>query len=387
MPRLLILFSLCNLVIGTGAFVVSAILEPIGQGLGVSVPAAGQAMTAYAMATALLAPILMVATGHWRRKNAMLLAMLLFTAGNAVCALAPNLTTLLLGRVLMGIGSGFSPLAAGITVALVAPSLRGKALALVFLGMSLSYALGVPLGAWLGFTYGWHAPMAASALASLAMVALLAWKVPRDINAPGTSFKGLSGLLTQGPALRVLGLTLLYFVAIFCTMAYIGPVLRALQPMSSATLALVLAMFGVSGAVGTAIGGYATDRFGTRTALVAMLSTLGATMALLPLTQGSLFAVVAALLVWGCAGFGMMAPQQARLAALAPAQAPLLFSLNTSMLYIGTAVGAAVGGAAVGHVGFALLPWVGVPFALLGLSSLAWGRGKDSGPLAAATHG
>jgi DHA1 family inner membrane transport protein len=55
---------------------------------------------------------------------------------------------------------------------------------------------------------------------------------------------------------------------------------------------------------------------------------------------------------------------------LAPSQAPILLSLNTSMLYFGTALGAAVGGAASEGVGFERLAWVGVPFAVAGLATL-----------------
>jgi DHA1 family inner membrane transport protein len=76
------------------------------------------------------------------------------------------------------------------------------------------------------------------------------------------------------------------------------------------------------------------------------------------------------LFVWGMAGFGMMAPQQSRLAAMAPAQAPLLLSLNASMLYFGTALGAAVGGAAAASLGFAGLGFAAAPFALIGLAIL-----------------
>ena len=36
------------------------------------------------------------------------------------------------------------------------PALRGRALSITFLGMSISYAVGVPVGAWLGFEYGWR---------------------------------------------------------------------------------------------------------------------------------------------------------------------------------------------------------------------------------------
>ena len=92
MPRLLWLFSLVNLVIGTGAFVLGGIVAPLASDLGVSVPSAGQAMTAYALSTALLAPLVLLATGHWPRKRALLLALGLFAVGNVLCALAQSLT-------------------------------------------------------------------------------------------------------------------------------------------------------------------------------------------------------------------------------------------------------------------------------------------------------
>ena len=370
MPRLLWLFTFVNLVIGTGAFVIGGILAPLASALGVSVATAGQAMTAYALSTALLAPLVLLATGRWPRKRALLLALILFAAGNVLCALANSLAALLIGRVLMGLGAVFTPISAGIAVASVPPAQRGKALGFVFLGISLSYVVGVPLGAWLGLQYGWHVPIwLVVALCVLAIAAVALW-VPANIDAPGASFAGLGALLMRRDVQAVLTMTLLYFIAIFAVFSYIGPVLQALSPMSGPRLSLTLALFGLSGVAGTLIGGAANDRFGSRRTLAVQLATLGTTMALLPLTAGSWPALVVVLLVWGTAGFGMMVPQQSRLAALAPAQAPVLLSLNTSMLYLGTAGGAIVGGALASSLGFAQLGWAGVPFVAAALAVL-----------------
>ena len=376
MPRLLYLFALCNLVIGTGAFVISGILAPISMSLGVSIATSGQAMTAYALSTAVLAPLALVLTGSWPRRRALAFGMAVFAAGNALCALAPSFTVLLTGRVLMGVGAMFTPIAAGIAVALVEPARRGRALSLVFLGISLSYVIGLPLGAWLGFRFGWQWPVGMVAVVALLSFGALLLLLPRDIAAPGASFKGLGELLARGPVMWTLSLTLLYFTAIFVVFAYIGPVLQALQPMSGTRMSVTLALFGVSGVVGTLVGGWANDRFGARRTLLVQLGVLGAMMALLPLTRGHYEAMVLTLLVWGTAGFGMMAPQQSRLAVLSPAQAPVLLSLNTSMLYFGTALGAAIGGVAAAQVEFARLAWVGVPFAIAGLATLWMGAGR-----------
>jgi DHA1 family inner membrane transport protein len=370
MPRPLWLFSLVNLVIGTGAFVIGGILAPLAHDLGIGVPTAGQAMTAYALSTALLAPLVLLATGSWPRRNALLLALALFAAGNVLCALAHSLTALLVGRVLMGLGAVFTPISAGIAVALVEPAQRGKALAFVFLGISLSYVVGMPLGAWLGLAYGWHAPIWVVAALSGAALVAVAVRVPAVAAAPGAGFGGIGALLARRDVLAALALTLLYFIAIFAVFSYIGPVLQALVPMSGARLSLTLALFGLSGVAGTLIGGAANDRFGSRRTLLVQLSVLGTTMVALPLAAGSWGLLIAVLLVWGTAGFGMMAPQQSRLAALAPAQAPLLLSLNTSMLYLGTATGAVVGGALASSLGFERLAWAGVPFVAAGLALL-----------------
>ena len=371
MLPLLLLFCLVNLVIGTGAFVISPVLALVAQGLGVGVPAAGQAITAYALSTAVLAPLMLVTTAHWPRRCVMLAALAVFTVGNAVCALAPSLGALLLGRVLMGVGAVFTPVAAGLAVTLVEPARRGQALAFVFLGISLSYVISLPLGAWLGLQYGWRVPLAASAV-----LAVLAWaavwvRVPRDVQAGAGNFDGLPALLRRAEVLWVLATTLAYFTAIFTVFSYIGPVLQALSPMGAGMTALTLMLFGCSGVAGTLIGGAANDRFGPHRTQGVQMLLLAAMMLALPLTAGHWPAMMAVLVLWGTAGFGMMAPQQSRLAALAPTQAPLLFSFNSSMLYLGTAAGAALGGVAAPLVGFAQLPWVGVSGALLGLLLLA----------------
>lgn len=382
MPRWLWLLALANLVLGTGAFVPTGILDAIAASLDVSVAAAGQSMTVYALANALLAPAALLLTGHWRRHHVLIGGLLLFALGAAVCALASNLAMLLAGRVLMGIGAVYTPVAAGLVVAAVEPSRRGRALAFVFLGVSLSYVVGVPLGPALGARFGWPAPLALVAFAALVTAALLFVRVPRDIAAPGASYAGLPELLRNTALRASLALTLLYFTAIFIVFSYIGPVLRSLVPMSDATLSVTLALFGMSGVVGTLIGGAAHDRFGARRTLWTQLSLLALMMALVPLTRGHPMLLLVVFLVWGTAGFGMMAPQQSRIATAAGAQAPLALSLNTSMLYVGTAIGAAVGGAASTAVGLDRLAWIGVPFALAGLATLVFEAGRRPAPVA-----
>ncbi|MES2631949.1 MAG: MFS transporter [Pseudomonadota bacterium] len=370
MPAVLYLFALTNLVIGTGAFVLSGILQPIATSLDVSVAAAGQVMTAYALTSAFIGPAILIATGSWPRKRALLLSLGIFGLGAVVTACATSYAMLITGRVLMGVGSSFTAMAAGVAVSLVAPERRGRALSLTFLGMSLSYAIGVPFGAWLGLRFGWHVPVWLVAGGALSMAVVLAVLLPSQIASPGASFNGMSSVGRQWPVLRVWARTLLYFIAIFSVFSYIGPVLLALNPLTPAQLSGTLVMFGLSGVVGTIVGGWAGDRFGPVRTLRVQLSVLALMMVMVPLTKGHPLLTVLVLMVWGVSGFGMMSPQQMLLATHAPQQAPILMSLNGSMLYVGTALGAVFSGAMVAQTGFARLAWVGVPFALLALGTL-----------------
>jgi DHA1 family inner membrane transport protein len=273
----------------------------------------------------------------------------------------------------------FTAVVAGVAVAVVAPERRGRALSLTFLGMSLSYAVGVPLGAWLGLSYGWQVPVWGVCGASLAAMLMLALLLPRDIAAPGAGFSGLGRALRQAPNQRVWLRTLLYFIAVFSVFAYAGPVLLALNPLTPAELSFTLVAFGLSGVAGTVSGGWSVDRFGPLRTLRVQLAVLALMMVLVPFTAGHHPLTVLVFVLWGIAGFGMMAPQQVLLASRSPQQAPLLMSLNGSMLYVGTALGAVISGVLVAAVGFDKLAWVGLPFALLAYVTLWFDRPERAG--------
>ncbi|MFM7704921.1 MAG: MFS transporter [Rubrivivax sp.] len=366
---LLLLFSGVNLLIGSAAFMSTGLLEPMAESLGTSVAAVGQTTTVYAVATAVLAPVVLTVTGRLSRRAALGAVFAVFTLGNLLTTLAPDLPTLLVARLLMGAGSATTALMAGLTVGLVAPDRRARALSVVFLGISLSYVTGVPLAAWVGLGWGWRVPAAiATVLCALATVML--WRsVPgeRQPDAP-SPLAGMGALLRDARLWQVYSLTFIYFVAIFSVFAYVGPMLADLVPMERAGLSASISVFGVAGVLGTLLGGRAADRLGPRRTILGGLACLAGSLALLPLTRGHAWVMMPVVMVWGAAGFCLMAPQQLRIARFAGPQTPLALSLNSSVLYLGTAAGAALGGAALVRLDAGDLPWVGAPVAVL-----AWG--------------
>ena len=150
------------------------------------------------------------------------------------------------------------------------------------------------------------------------------------------------------------------------------PAMAADLGVSPTSLKLAFTTYLLGLTVVLPVSGWAADRFGAVRTLRVQLAVLAAMMALVPLTQGNYWLSVLVFVVWGVAGFGLTSPQQMLLASHAPQQAPLVLSLNGSMLYVGTALGALISGAFIDTLGFARLGWVGLPFVLVAWITLTF---------------
>jgi predicted MFS family arabinose efflux permease len=357
LPAFLWVLALGNLVVGTGAFVIGGIIEPMSDSLGLSVSATGQLMTVYAVANAVAAPVLLALFGRYRAKSVLIAAAVLLAAGNAASALAATWGSLALARVLMACAAGlFTPTAAALAVALVPPSMRGRALSVVFSGVGLSYIVGVPFGAWASWSrFGW--PLAFWGVAAAAgLLAVLLSRAPGEAGGAPASLAGFARALRDRRAVLALAVTGMYFASIFTLFSYVGAFLREYAGVPAASIAPVLAGFGVAALAGTFAGGALADRFGATRVLYAICAGFIAMFAVIWAMPGRTGPLVAVFLAWGVIGFAFYASQQARLVALAPQAATVLLSLNSSMLYLGTAAGAAIGGAVIASVGYRGLP-------------------------------
>src|SRR5882757_512681 len=86
--------------IGVTEFVIMGLLLDVSKDLGVSISAAGQLISGYALGVVIGAPLLTIATANWPRKTVLLALMAIFTLGNLACALAPDYWTLMGARII-----------------------------------------------------------------------------------------------------------------------------------------------------------------------------------------------------------------------------------------------------------------------------------------------
>jgi len=373
--RQLWLLALANFVIGMGAFVVVGVLSPVAQAFGVTRPEAGALMSVYAAVYAIASPLLVAATGRLDRRLLLMLGLALFGLGALAAALSPSFTLLLGARALMALGGGLvTPVAASIGVALAGAGQQGRALAIVFGGLTLAQVLGVPAGAWLGYAFGWPAAFAVVAALSLLGLLAIALALPAGIAVPVASLASLGAVLRSGRLMLAIAFTALFIGALYVCYTFLAPLLETLYGLSRDGVTGMLLLFGLGAVVGNAVGGRLTDRIGPHRTLVLLCLAQSLLMPALTLPTWPVAVVGALIAVWSVFGWSFMVPQQARLAALDPPRLPVLFALNASAIYVGATLGSSVGGAVLKALGLHALGLFGAILALLGLASLAFRR-------------
>ncbi|MFJ2188984.1 MFS transporter [Kitasatospora sp. NPDC087861] len=389
MPVRLLLLALGTFAMGTDSMVVAGILGPVSADLGVSVPAAGQLVTVFALGYALLAPVLAALTARWPRRRLLLSALVVFSAANALSALAPNYGLLLASRVLAAAGAAlYTPTANAVATTLVAPERRGRALATVLGGMTVATALGVPLGTWVGRS-DWRMTMwlvTALGVAALVGLALLLRDLPQPVAAPG--LRARLAPLGQGRVLGAAATTLVFFLAFQCVYIYLATAVSGATGGDADRLSLVLLTTGVMSVAGSWLGGRLVDRVGVRRVLLAGSTVAACAFAALPWLGRSMPGALAYAAVVPLAGWAVSVALPHRLASIDPGNAPLLISLNSSALYLGTAAGGVAGSAAIAVLGGRWFPVAAAVLALVATAvAAATTREGRAGAVQPGEHG
>jgi MFS transporter, DHA1 family, purine base/nucleoside efflux pump len=356
--------------VGTSAYVVSGLLPAVSADLGVSLTAAGQLATAFALAYAVGAPLLATLTGRWERRNLLLGALLVAAVGNAIAAIAPTYSTLLVGRVVAALGAAaYTPAATLFATALRPAAERARAVAIVFGGLTLALALGVPAGTLLGGSLGYRGVFGLVAVVCLVVGAAVLLRLPRMAAPPAVSLRERFAVGADRRVLTVLAITVLGVLGTMSVYIYVVPLLAATAGISGGTVGVLLLVYGVGAVVGNAWGGRAADRFGNVRTLFVVLTGFVVMIATLPVTATTVAGAAVALFVWSVFTWSFNPPVQSLLLELAPTGG-LVLSLNASAIYLGMGLAGVVGGAVIDAAGVLVLPEVGAALAVVVLGLL-----------------
>lgn len=349
--------ALGTFAIGTEGFMIAPLLPTIAQDLRMSLSATATLVVVFTLVMSLSSPITTVMTASLRRRDTLLVAVALFTAGNLVAAFSSYFASLMVARILMAVASGlYVPGANSLAGVIVPTEKRGRALAIVSGGMTIAIALGLPLGALVGHTFGWRSTFLAVAVMGLVAILGILSGVQRDAGSQiaVASLAQRVGVIRQRPVLLLLSVTLFWSIGAYTAYPYIAPYLTQVLGFGPAGIGATVSMWGFAAAIGVTIGGRLNDSFGSNRVVLWSLVLLGAsfaTMAVAPQLSPALalVAVLVAIAAWGFSVWSFFPAQMARLiAAGAVSQASVSLALNTSTMYLGFSIGSAMGAGVIG---------------------------------------
>lgn len=357
--------------IGVTEFAPMGMLPVIAGDLGVSIPAAGLLVSAYAFGVLIGAPLMTLTTGRVPRRTLLIGLMGIFTLGNLLSAIAPEYWSLMAARVVTSFNHGaFFGVGSIVAASVVAPNRRAGAVAAMFMGLTIANITGVPLAAWAGETLGWRTSFwGIAGLGALAMVALRLTLPHGKVEAAtdGGAMKAELAVLKRGPVLAALALTVIGSSAMFTVFTYIAPILKEQTLASSAFVTAMLVVYGVGLTVGNWLGGRFADRSVDRT-LIITLASLAALLVLFAVVMPWQAPAAVVIFLWGVASFALVPPLQMRVMTAAADAPNLASAMNIGAFNLGNAIGAALGGAVIGlNLGYPAVSLAGAAMAGSGL--------------------
>ncbi|WP_377809405.1 MFS transporter [Azospirillum sp. A29] len=373
MPLALLALAISAYAIGTTEFVIVGLLPTVASDLDVSLPLAGMVVSVYALGVTFGAPILTALTGRVPRKPLLLGLMGVFVAGNLLAGISPNYETLLVARVLSAFAHGvFFSVGSTIAADLVPKDRRASAIAMMFSGLTIAIVTGVPLGTWIGQTFGWRATfLAVSALGVVGGLGVAAL-VPARLSQPPAAGLGTQlGVLAKPRLLLAFAITALGYGGTFVAFTFLAPILETITGFSNSTVSLVLVLYGAAIAVGNVVGGRLANRRPVR-ALAWLFALQALVLVVFTFTADAKVPALVTLAGMGALAFANVPGLQLYVVQLAQRHAPdavdVASALNIAAFNLGIAAGAFFGGQVVSSpLGLGATPWVGGLFVLGGL--------------------
>ncbi|MEN3350595.1 MAG: transporter, family, inner rane transport protein [Bradyrhizobium sp.] len=332
--------------IGIAEFATMSLLPFFAHDLGVSEPAAGHAISAYALGVVVGAPVIAVLSARLTRRTLLIALMGFFALMNGLSGLAPDYHTMLALRFLAGLPHGaYFGIAMLVAASLVPTDRRTAAVGRVLLGLTIATTIGVPLANGVGQAIGWRWAFAIVAGLALLTAILVAIFAPRDtVNNKASPLRELTALGRKHVWLT-LAIGAVGFGGLFSVYTYLASTMLAVTQTSPAMVPVALCVFGI----GLTAGNIIVPRFADR----ALMATAGglllwsaATLALYPLAATNLSTLCADVFLIGLGG-ALATVLQTRLMDVAGEAQSLAASLNHSAFNVANALGPWLGGMAV----------------------------------------
>ncbi|OES43422.1 MFS transporter [Domibacillus iocasae] len=350
--------------IGTTEFVPVGLLASIAGDLNIGITMAGLLISGYAVGVAVGAPVLTALTNRISRKSLLMSLMAVFIVGNIVAATAASFEILMIARFITAFSHGvFFSIGATIAVQLVPPHKKASAIALMFTGLTVATVTGVPLGTFIGQSFGWRATFWGVAMLGVVAIVASALLMPKNLKqSPPAKFSDMFRLMTNKNIVIGLAITALGYGGTFVAFTYLTPILQDVTGLKPGMVGIVLLVYGIAVAIGNEVGGRLANHNPVR-ALFWMFIAQAAILIIMSFMIPFKIAGLIGVILMGLLAFMNVPGLQLYVVQLAekyvPSAVDVASALNIAAFNIGIAVGATVGGLVVDSIGLVHTPWVG----------------------------
>lgn len=345
------ILAVAAVTVGLVELIVGGILPIIAKDMQVSTGTAGQLITVFALVYAVSGPVLLTITAKLERKKIYLIALSIFLVGNILTYVSPNFTWMMIARVVTASSASLViVLSLTMTPKLVAPAYRARALGIIFMGISSSLVLGVPIGIVLTNYVGWRAVFLSIAILTAGAIVLVIKYIDPVENERvlplKLQIKALGNMKIGSAHLA----TMFMLAGHYTLYAYFTPFLETTLGLSQNWISITYFIFGIAAVSGGAIGGMLADKIGVQKTILFVIGSFAMVLFVLPYATFSYPIFLIVLVIWGALSWGLAPPQQEYIIQTDPDTAGIHQSFNNSALQIGIALGSGIGGFALERV-------------------------------------
>jgi predicted MFS family arabinose efflux permease len=378
--------AVASVALGTFALVSSeflpvGLLTKIAADLGASEGSTGLMVTVPGFVAALASPGVMLLAGRLDRRIILLALSTILVLSNIIVATAHSLPIVVIGRVLLGIDIGaFWAVSSVIAMRIVPEVSAGRANSIIFAGISVGTVIGVPTGALIGDLYGWRSAFGGVAIFGVLVLATQMSLLPRLPASEVVTVGHLKALFGIPKARLGLMVILVAFMAQFGAYTYMGAFLEHVTRAPATVLSFMLLGYGLAGILGNFVGGTIAKR-NPRGALAVVTLLLGSSVILLPFAGTMQFPASILVVLWGAAWGALPIATQMWMLYAAPAEMESASAMYISVLQLGLASGALVGGTVVDHTGLSMtLTIAGCAALATAAAVMLFGRDRNGKP-------
>ncbi|XKO56904.1 MFS transporter [Lysinibacillus fusiformis] len=354
--------------IGTVEYIITGVIEMIAVDFGVTVSDAGLLVTVFALAAAIIAPILIALTINMDRKKLFLITIGVFIASNILMFISPTYEAALWIRIMQGISGGIATVVAmAVATRLAEKEKRGRAISIILMGLSSSLVLGVPMGTFFSDMFGWRVLFILIGLLTILPLLTVYKRVPAIKEEEAVTLRLQLSILKNPKILTALAITLFYIGGYSTLFTYITPFLQATSTLSITEISGILFLAGICSFIGSRMGGQLADAKGSKFTIYVGLFLQGVTLPLFALAGFNLFVLVLVLMIFMLATWSISPAQQLFLVTLVPRNPDIALSINTSFIQFGFALGSGLGGLVISCISVLSLIWVGLGAVIIAL--------------------